>query len=738
MQNDQSPQSSAPMPSEPGGMPLPSKPAGSMPTPLTPLPPIDDSPAAAKPIDGANLAALLKQADGTAESILSQHPPIEAGTPMPGSIIEPKPATPFALPTIQPRPVVSPLPQMPPRPTPVPPPPTPTRPTPGAPPMIETSPPPQPPPKPMPVPPPQLPRPAVSLPPKPLPRPSVVSPPPAPTIPSMPITIEPDNELQAPRPQRRRYSLRLGGLLRNHRPFFWLLVSVASLSVAFATPWSRYHLAALIIKNDFSIQVLDSTTGDPVSDALVTIGSKTVNTDGSGRTVLRGLNPGSQLIAISKQYYEDQQIKVLIPILDQKTTPRTNLQTTGSLIKIGVTNLITKQPLGGVYINAGLTKAHTNSNGYALLAVPADSTFQSGELSLSGYNSVAAKLSVKGDAVLNNDITLTPSGKAYFLAKSKGLINLMSANLDGTGRQVLMAASGYEDSSTLLLASPSHKFLAIVGRRTADPHPQIYVFDTTKNKAAEVAFGAMTFKLYGWSDDSLIYSVALDNVNTWQTGKNKLMSYNATTQKSNTINQALAAGSSKNSAYQTYGGVLVTGDTVLYGLNWVGVGDNAAGLMAGKANLLMANSADGSNLQTIASYDAAKYLITYRQSTPSSLSLRQISIAGAADQFFGYSVGDPKPTPALITLKQFNQSYPRHFASPGLSQTIWTQTIAGKNTILVGDKIGQNSSTLLSDTSFSAFGWATDQYALLTKAGSLYVMGAGNTPLKISEYFDGQ
>lgn len=508
--------------------------------------------------------------------------------------------------------------------------------------------------------------------------------------------------------------------------------------IVLATPWARYRLAALVIKNDFSIQVLDSTTGDPVSDAVVATDSLVISTDGSGRAVLRGLSPGDRLITVSKQNYEDEQVATLVPIFNQKITPRVTLHTTGSLIKVGVTNLVTKHPLGNVDIKAGSARAHTDSNGYALLAVPAGSTFQPGELSLPGYNSKAVNFAVKAGVVWDNGIALTPSGKAYFLSKPKGIINVMSADLDGTNQQVLLAGSGHEDSNTTILPSPNNQFLALMSRRTADPHAQIYIIDTTKSKATEIAFGAATFKLHGWAGSRLAYSATFDGIKTWKAGKHKLMTYDATIKKSSTINQTLAAGNSERSTHQTYGSVLVGTDTVLLGLNWVGVGDNAAALMSGKDNVLIAIPIGGADSQTVANYDAAKYSIAYSQYAPNSIYLRRISIAGAADQFFSYSIGDSQPEQVQITLKQFNQPSPRYFVSPNQSQAMWTQTTSGNNTILVGDKNGQTPSILLDDTRFNAYGWATDQFALLAKAGGLYVMGAGTAPLKITDYIKGQ
>jgi len=56
--------------------------------------------------------------------------------------------------------------------------------------------------------------------------------------------------------------------------------------------------------------------------------------------------------------------------------------------------------------------------------------------------------------------------------------------------------------------------------------------------------------------------------------------------------------------------------------------------------------------------------------------------------------------------------------------------------LIVGDQSGQNNSTVASQSDFSAYGWFSDKYLLVSKDSSeLDVMSVkGGTPIKIGNY----
>lgn len=295
-------------------------------------------------------------------------------------------------------------------------------------------------------------------------------------------------------------------------------------------PSVRYNAAALVLKKDFTLTVTDSTTGDPVSDAVLSVGSVTAMTDGEGRATLVGVKPGNRAISISKPYYQAEQVQTLIPILSQKTSPTLQISTSGSLVKISLANLITKQSLAGADIAAGSVNAITDASGEALVALPNTGVPQLAKLSMAGYNSKSVNLVTATGIIKQTTTMLTPVGKLYYLAKPVARVNVMRANLDGTSAKTLVAGSGFENNQTTLIASPDNKYLALLARHTTDPHPQIYVVDASKGSFVEAAFGD-NLKLLGWIGSSVF----------WQDG-NALKSFDAPLQKANSLN-ALASAS---------------------------------------------------------------------------------------------------------------------------------------------------------------------------------------------------
>src|SRR3989344_4814468 len=86
------------------------------------------------------------------------------------------------------------------------------------------------------------------------------------------------------------------GLSRWQRFRGWYMASkkwsiplsvLAILLLLLAIPTTRYPLAGLVLKKNFTLQVTDRTTNTPVSGATVSSGSTSVLTDGNGKANLR-------------------------------------------------------------------------------------------------------------------------------------------------------------------------------------------------------------------------------------------------------------------------------------------------------------------------------------------------------------------------------------------------------------------------------------------------------------------
>src|SRR6266480_1705893 len=61
----------------------------------------------------------------------------------------------------------------------------------------------------------------------------------------------------------------------------WTIAASAFLLllILFTVPWSRYKVAGLFLKKNFTIEILDSTSYSPVSGATVSVGHVSSQTD---------------------------------------------------------------------------------------------------------------------------------------------------------------------------------------------------------------------------------------------------------------------------------------------------------------------------------------------------------------------------------------------------------------------------------------------------------------------------
>ncbi|MBI2007802.1 hypothetical protein HYS85_00995 [Candidatus Saccharibacteria bacterium] len=504
-----------------------------------------------------------------------------------------------------------------------------------------------------------------------------------------------------------------------------------------AVPWSRYKAAGLVVKKDFTIEILDSTSRSPVSGATVSAGSISSQTDGNGRAALR-LSAGHHSILISKKYYEAERASVLVPILSQKSTPAIEVDATGRQVKIIVKNLISQKILGDVDIKVADITAKTDKNGEAIVVLPVGTPEQKATLGLAGYNNLEVTVKISSSEVLVNNFALTPAGKIYFISKRTGKLDLMKANLDGSEAKVVVAATGKErDYDTVLLPSPDWKYVALLARRTTTyPTPQLYILSTEDDELLGVDNSDADFSLAGWSGNNLIYTVIRSDLPEWRTGRDKLKSYNASTGKITLLNQNSAVGDSITSAYEYYTFVVISGENIIYAKNWTLVYDDESGypesLVGGKKHTLSAISAAGQGYKQIASYELNQEL-QYSRHSPTSFFIWQ---RFDEEKFYDYAIGAAAPKSVSIDSDEFYDAYKTFYVSPSGKKALWAEARDGKFTIFVGDTNGLNAKTVASLEQYDAYGWFNDDYILVAKDGSeLHIMSAeGSKPVKITDF----
>ncbi|HEX5448140.1 MAG TPA: carboxypeptidase-like regulatory domain-containing protein, partial [Candidatus Saccharimonadales bacterium] len=336
-----------------------------------------------------------------------------------------------------------------------------------------------------------------------------------------------------------------------------------------AIPSTRYPIVGLGLKKDLNVRVLDAATGTPVSGAMVRVGSTTAETGASGDATIHHISVGHHDLLITKKYYQSTTTNAVVPIFGQKNIPTIKLTATGRQVKIKVSNLVNKAPLSGVDITVAGISAKTDTAGTTVLVLPVGKDTQQAKLSLKGFNDSSVTVKVSNSKIEENNYTLTPSGKVYFLSNLSGNIDVVKTNLDGTDRQTVLAGTGNEDDrNTVLLASRDWKYLALLSRRAGNT-PSLYLIDTSSDDVSTIDEGNADFDLAGWAGDNFIYTVIRKNVQPWQDNREAIKSYNASARKRIIIDQTTASGSNdSNYISQTFGNVYAYGSYIYYTKGW--------------------------------------------------------------------------------------------------------------------------------------------------------------------------
>lgn len=509
-----------------------------------------------------------------------------------------------------------------------------------------------------------------------------------------------------------------------------------------AIPFTRYALAGTLVKRDLTLKVLDSETNTPVSGARVSLGSLSTDTDASGKAVLRHIKVGSHNFLITKKYYKDRSVSMLVPIVNKKKDFSVELLATGRQVKIDVANVINKNPLANVKIEAAGSVSKTDNTGSVVMVLPIGVSEQKARLSLQGYNDAEVSIKISNDKIQQNSINLTPSGKIYFLSKLSGKIDVVKTNLDGTVREIVLAGTGKEDDrNTVLLASRDWKYLALLSKR-AGGSPSLYMISTADDSLTLIDEGNAYFDLTGWAGSNFVYKASRNNVQLWQTNRQALKSFDAQSKKLITLDQTTAAGSG-NYDYLTedIGGVYAYENQIFYIKNWSAsyYGSVAAGLSSKQATFNSVKP-DGTAKKAIRSFPAdpdnpSSINIDQQIKSPNVILLRHYD--GNKDRFYVYSEGQVKEDSSITADGYYGDSYATYLLSPNGEKTFWSESRDGKNTLFIGNEDGRDGKQVASLSEYNTYGWYTDDYLLVSKNSSeLYVMdnSAKQTPVKISDY----
>ncbi len=532
------------------------------------------------------------------------------------------------------------------------------------------------------------------------------------------------------------WKTKLSRLVRSKR--LWVLAIVV-LIVLFALPTTRYKIVGLVIKKDVTIQVNDSQIAAPISNVSVQIGPSHFKTDANGR-VRAKVSLGTTKLTIEKQYFKTKS-QTLFVGFRAAPTKKISLVATGRQVPIRAVNIISGKPVSGVEIRALDTTAKTNTKGEAVIILPTTATSFSASLIKTGFNTSKVNIQVTGQMVGANEFKLVPSGHVYFLSNRAGVIDVVKANLDGTGRQTVLPGTGHEEAtSTNLLASRDWRYVALKARREGNA-ASLYVIDTSTDKVTAFETSDYSFTPVGWYGHSFIYDVMRDSMPVWQPGRETLKSFDADNSQPNLLDQNQAEGSSSAYAYQSFNNVYLVGGLVVYNTQWsVYTATGASYDLTGKTDSIRVVQPNGQAKKDYQTFPASN--VGFIQATQYKPTGIYYGVYSSVDNKMAYYNYDNQSVHSISSIDQSDlaRDYPTYLISPSGSQTLWSELRDGRSTLLVGDNTGTVRKQITTSTNFSPYGWYGDSYLLVSQNNSqLFILPASSNqpkqPLKITDYY---
>lgn len=532
----------------------------------------------------------------------------------------------------------------------------------------------------------------------------------------------------------------LGGYWRRKLwtlPLTVLIFLVVGAGTSLALPMTRYQLLGLFIQRDLTVTVTDSTTGTPVSGATLILDGESQQTDSKGKASVTA-KVGQHTLKISKTYYKGVEQSVLVDLTQGKNVLAVTLIATGRQVPVKVVNKITGKPVPDAVITVGDANAKTDTNGQATIVLSASSSTQDAVVTFDGYNDLRTKVQVTTNAASANTFALIPKGKLYFLSNLSGKIDVVSTNLDGSGRKTVLAGTGSEDANnTVLLASRDWQYLALLSKRNGGDRAKLFLITTANDKVNPMEDGSGDITLIGWNGHYFAYMLGNSDLSSWQSGGVALKSYNADSAKATVLATTSASGTSNADAqYENILQAGFVGGNLIYSKTWYRYPGYLG--VTGQQNTLQSIKPDGTGGKTLKSVDAGQYYVSsLKWAKPDQLYFGVYDNNSSNANYYRLDASGSITDSSTITSQTVNQSYPTYLSSPSGRATFWSESRDGKNTLFVGDASGNGGDQIATLSDYAPYGWFSDSYVLVQKNRSeLYIMSAsGGDALKISDYF---
>lgn len=459
----------------------------------------------------------------------------------------------------------------------------------------------------------------------------------------------------------------------------WTLVVVLLAAIGLMIfPTTRYWiLNTLGVRVSASVTVVDATTGQPLKNVTVTIGSSQSATDAEGKAIVNEVKLGPGTLKLERIAFASLERQV---VLGWGSNPlgEFELQGIGAQYTIIVRDYLSNLPIEGAEATSGQAAARSDSEGKIVLTLDkSDGSDVEASVTAPGYRTEEAIL--KADATIPNEVILVPSTKEIFVSKDSGKYDVYSMDIDGKNKKVLLAGTGLESGNIALAASPDGERVALVSTRdnvrTADGRLlNTLTLINVVNGDTVVLDRGEQIQLMDWVGNRIIYHMVA-NVAAEAADRHRINSYDY---KADSRAQ-LASANQIRSAASALGGVYYTDGVSYFRIN-----------------------PDGTNKQTVLDKEVwASYRTAYEE-----LSLQ------TADGWYKLNVKTGTPSQISEPSSYASRIFVTNVAA---SQSIWVD----KNSLQLYDIASAKSTSLHAQDGLAyPVRWLTDTAAIFRVANS--------------------
>lgn len=426
-----------------------------------------------------------------------------------------------------------------------------------------------------------------------------------------------------------------------------------------AVPATRYMiLNGLGVRASMSMQIVDSSTDQPLKNVVVSISGQSSETEKDGSVRLSGIKLGKQTLTIKKPAFAETNREVTVG-WGSNPLGKTGINSVGAQYKFSVVDYLSDKPIFGAEAESKEASATSNKQGELVLVIDkTDDGEREVKINANGYRQETIKVSP--DNQDQRKIILVPSRKQAFVSKRSGTLDLYKIDVDGKNEKKILSGSGNEREDEIVLAHhPTDgvvAYVSIVGTnrgRGGDLLATLQVIDLSSDKRQEV-IDSEFIQVVDWLGDKLIYIRTAEDKSTDDPARHRLMSYDYKTNSSTELASA-----------NYFNDVSVAKGVIYYSPAKVNDGD--------KAGFYSINS-DGSGRFTIANKEAWSIVRTAYSTLSVSLGEKWQSLdlsSGALTK----SEGAPPSLRSRI-----------YYDSPDKSRSLWSEPRDGKGTLLVFDQ----------------------------------------------------